>query len=48
MQPELRALTDAAVEYRYPGHWSDNADARRAFATCQRLRLAARKSLGLR
>jgi HEPN domain-containing protein len=48
MQSALSALTDAAVEYRYPGQWSDSAGARRAFSTCERFRVAARKSLGLR
>jgi HEPN domain-containing protein len=48
MKSGLSALTDAAVEYRYPGQWSDSAGARRAYSTCERLRRAARKSLGLK
>jgi hypothetical protein len=42
MQPDLAALTDAAVEFRYPNNWSGNAEAREAFVTCRRLRALAR------
>jgi HEPN domain-containing protein len=45
---ELASLTDAAVEFRYPGNWCSSADARRAFTIGQRLREMARRSLGLR
>jgi HEPN domain-containing protein len=48
MQAELAALTDAAVEFRYPNRWSGNTEARAAYATCRRLRSLARKSLGLK
>jgi HEPN domain-containing protein len=44
----LAALTDAAVEFRYPNNWSSNTDAKEAFVTCRRMRAAARKSLGLK
>ncbi len=33
MQPNLAALTDAAVEFRYPNNWSGSTEAREAFAT---------------
>ena len=48
MRTVLTALTDAAVEFRYPNNWSSGADAREAFMTCRRLRALARASLGLK
>jgi HEPN domain-containing protein len=45
---QLAALTDAAVEYRYPNRWSGTTDARDAFTACHRLRALARKSFGLK
>ena len=48
LQPELAALTDAAVQSRYPGKWSTSAQAKRAFAICHRLRSMVRLSLGLK
>jgi HEPN domain-containing protein len=47
LQPELAALTDAAVEFRYPNNWASNTDARDAYATCSRLRKVARRSFGI-
>ncbi len=46
--PGLAALTDAAVEFRYPGMWSDSASAQASFLTCRRVRALARASLGLK
>src|SRR5437660_9666128 len=34
MKAKLAALTDAAVEFRYPNKWSDNVDAHQAFLAC--------------
>ena len=48
LQPELAALTDAAVEFRYPDNWSNSAEARHAFDTCARLRSMVRLSFGLK
>jgi HEPN domain-containing protein len=48
MHPGLAALTDAAVEFRYPSSWSTSDDAREAFVACRRLRTLARASLGLK
>ena len=48
LHSELAALTDAAVEFRYPNRWSVSSDAREAFGTCRRVRSRARKSLGLK
>ena len=46
--PNLAALTDAAVEFRYPNQWSGSADAKSAFAICHRVRKLVRASLGLK
>lgn len=35
---QLRFLTRASVDFRYPGEAADAAEAREAFAICQRLR----------
>jgi hypothetical protein len=48
LHAELAALTDAAVEFRYPNRWAGSADAREAYAVCRRLRAMARVSLGLK
>ena len=49
LRAELAALTDAAVEFRYPNQWSSSSECQReAFATCSRIRKLARESLGLR
>jgi HEPN domain-containing protein len=48
MQPDLASLTEAAVEFRYPGKWATAADARRAFVTCDGIRGVVRLSLGLK
>ena len=48
LRPELAALTDAAVEFRYPNHWSGSVEARGAYLTCRRLRVLARKRFGLK
>lgn len=42
------ALTDYAVEFRYPGKRADKARAKQALADSQRIRDAARRSFGLR
>src|SRR5438874_1149298 len=42
MQPGLAALSEAAVEFRYPGKWCSAADARRAYVTCDRARAMVR------
>jgi HEPN domain-containing protein len=44
---ECEALTDNAIEVRYPGFSADREDAAAALATAQRLRRAAREALGL-
>jgi HEPN domain-containing protein len=48
LKPELTALTDAAVEFRYPNKWATSLEAREAYATCRRLRTLARTSFGLK
>jgi HEPN domain-containing protein len=48
LQPQVASLTDAAVEFRYPGNWATNVEAKAAFALCLKVRKLARKSLGLR
>ena len=48
LQAELAAMTDAAVEFRYPNKWSGNIEARAAYATCRRLRSRARLGFGLK
>ncbi len=48
IQVELAALTDAAVEFRYPNKCTGNVEARTAYITCRRLRSLARASFGLK
>jgi len=48
MQTGLADLSEAAVNFRYPGKWCSPADARRAFVLCERVRAAVRHSLGLK
>lgn len=48
LRAELAALTDAAVEFRYPSLWSGSADARSAYSTCRRVRILARRGFGLK
>ena len=43
---DLKSLTDAAVEVRYPGTWATKDRARDAIKACQRFRELARASLG--
>jgi HEPN domain-containing protein len=45
---ELRALTDYAVEFRYPGASADLEIARLALKVCKSFRINARQSLGLK
>ena len=48
LRPELAAITDAAVQFRYPGKWASSRDAKQAFVICQRLRSMVRLSLGIK
>lgn len=48
LRVELAALTDAAVEFRYPNQWSSSPEARNAYATCRRVRNLSRRHLGLK
>ena len=45
---ELGALSDYAVEYRYPGESADKQAAREAVAICKKIRGEVRRSLGLK
>jgi HEPN domain-containing protein len=47
VQNRLKVLTNWAVLARYPGTAATASDAREAVATCRRLRVLARRSLGL-
>ena len=47
LRPRLRALTVAAVDYRYPGASATKATAREAVVACRDLRAVVRTSLGL-
>ena len=44
---ECNALTDSAVEVRYPGFSAHSTDAQTALATATQVRNAARQALGL-
>jgi hypothetical protein len=48
LKSQLTALTDAAVEFRYPNNWATSLEARESYATCRRLRALARTSFGLK
>ena len=45
--PAAQALTDYAVDFRYPGDTATLAEARRALKDCKAIRREARLSLGL-
>jgi hypothetical protein len=45
LRASLEALTDAAVEFRYPGYCADETDARAALAAATALRAQARDAL---
>jgi HEPN domain-containing protein len=45
-ETELRALTDYAVEFRYPGEIADKETARKAFEIRKQIRNLVRNSLG--
>jgi HEPN domain-containing protein len=47
LRSDLRTVTVAAVDYRYPGASADKATARQAVAVCRALRRHVRASLGL-
>jgi HEPN domain-containing protein len=47
LRDELSALTDLAVEVRYPGASADVKDATQAVATARKVRELARASLGI-
>lgn len=47
LRPLCRSLTAFAVEFRYPGEFSDKMLARHAVTECQEIRIRVRKSLGL-
>lgn len=47
LRPDLQALTQFAVSYRYPGDSADETEAREAVAKCKNIRDAVRKALGL-
>ena len=42
------AMTDYAVDFRYPGHTATLLEARAAFKHCRSLRAEVRRSLGLK
>ena len=42
------AMTDYAVDFRYPGHSATLAEAKKALKNCRSLRAEARRSLGLK
>lgn len=46
-QEELRAITDYAVEYRYPGVTAEKETARKALNICKNIRDEVRRNLGL-
>ena len=46
--PSLQALTDYAVDFRYPGSEAQKAEAVQAIKDCKAIRAEARVSLGLR
>ena len=48
LHTDLAALTDAAVEFRYPNNWSGGPEAVAAYNTCRRVRALARRTLGLK
>jgi HEPN domain-containing protein len=43
-----KAITNYAVDFRYPGHSATSREARNALKHCRLIRLAARRSLGLK
>lgn len=45
---ELRFLSRAAVEFRYPGEMADQEDASRAFDICQRIRSRLKELPGMK
>ena len=45
---DLRYLTRASVDFRYPGHSATLREARTAMKHCRLIRLAVRRSLGLK
>ena len=47
LQLELRALSNSAVEIRYPGFTVGKAEAKIALTTCRKARDLARQQLGL-
>jgi len=47
MRPAMAALTDYAVEIRYPGSTASPADAKKLLRDAQRMRDLVRKSLGV-
>lgn len=47
LRPDLQALTQFAVSYRYPGDSADESEAREALAKCMNVRDTIRRALGL-
>lgn len=47
LRPSLQALTDYAVDFRYPGSEARKAEAVQAMKDCKAIRTEARSSLGL-
>ncbi len=47
LRQQLAALTDFAVDFRYPGESAEKKEAREAVAICKKIRELARQSLGL-
>jgi HEPN domain-containing protein len=47
-EPTVKALTDYAVSFRYPGDNATLGEAKAALKHCRSLRLEARRSLGLK
>ena len=47
-EPAVKALTEYAVSFRYPGDNATQAEAKSALKHCRSLRVEARRSLGLK
>jgi HEPN domain-containing protein len=48
LRQQLAALTDFAVDFRYPGESAGKQEAREAVAICRKVRGEVRRSLGLK
>ena len=48
MRLPLQALTEYAVEFRYPGEFAAEKDAHTAYQSCKEIRKLVRESLGLK